>query len=499
MIDRSNLQGCWFKLLNRINSRSPLFIDRITGVSDQVIIGTHQSFVMADEDFVIIEDPLRNFHIEKGITAIIKRDLTSLKKGAKITVDDFLDDENTKILTSGLAPGGWINKKDLIIDVDLSKFRLKTYIECCLEFGIDWQYRNSHFLGKAIDQLGKNLSSVGVVFDNFNNSLNYKGGTIWGIYVTDKEYPKESYKLQVVDKIYFDSLKPYFDLSTFRMYKEGLKSVFGKDFNELNIASDMKKWSIIKTIKYIADREYIQTIDSKYIDLRFLKLVVDDNVKEKSTGQTEDVEASEVLGKASKKLVDIPYINTGEVTYNDPFAEMIELHKQKTHRRRVKGADYTEDGKIIDPTPEQINKMLGSAKEELNESFNNQLIWGNAGTMEFMKVPGLQEEIDKTNLSKIGIVKPRDDRKPKNYLDGSTQLIEEEKAHIWDLGSNPIQSPMLNMEAADNNGLTSEELHKLHQLHEEQEREAFIQELTKENEGLDYNPDTDSMEKNRWF
>ncbi len=301
MKERNNLIGHWIQLLVGSGSKQPLSIDKVVSIDDQVLICTNGQYVLSDEDFRVLEDPLFDFKLDVGITATMKRDITSFKKGDKIIIEDFLDDQKTKIITKGLTPGGWINKKDVIIDINLSKYRYKTYIECCVEFGTNWQYHNCYISNKLFSNFGRSLDKLPITFDSYNNSLVQGGTVVWGIYITEKPHSKVGYKLQVINKEEFARLKPYFTTSSYSAYREGIKDLYGIDFNKLNIHVDLKRMNVEQQIKYIAEREYIQTNDGKNIDIKFLKVVEDIKEEKETNRQVENIEASSFLEKAAKK------------------------------------------------------------------------------------------------------------------------------------------------------------------------------------------------------
>lgn len=401
-MQRKDLINRYIQLTKRVGNYKPLYVDRVIKVDDQIIYGNSGGqYVLSDDDFIVVPDPLADFKLEIGIEVILKKDTTSLPHGSKIIIEDFLDEEKSKIISRCVAPGGWINKGDVSLNIDLSKYRFKTYIECCLEFGLDWQARNNWLNTKCFEYLGRSLKGLIIELSPYNNSLIMSGGTVWGIYITDAPAPNKKYKLQIISKAEFEEFKK--ELGTdHQYYKKNMTDIYDAPLESLQLEQNLLKKHVKDQIKWLVERDSVNTKDGKQVYIKFLKLVEDNSKKEESKSQVENTEASEALEAA--KIVNV-----------DSFEHLLKLSKDTKRPKRVEEVNYTEDDKIVDPTPGQMAEMIRIKQ--------NEVMWGRRSA----EMPG------------IG------------------------KKGGWDFGIKPVPSPMYEMEI-DNNGLTQAELDRLDEL-----------------------------------
>lgn len=158
-----------------------------------------------DIDWVCTDDKAYVFQedtfdlLECGDEVILLNSTTTLKRGSRLKIKEFLDTKRKKIVTYGILPGGWINSEHVVKLIDPNKYRIKNLQEIILDFGID--FYNIIGINKFVFSImGRALSELKFEQkDKYNIKLDDKYNFPIQILTETKNKPLEC-KLVIVDK-----------------------------------------------------------------------------------------------------------------------------------------------------------------------------------------------------------------------------------------------------------------------------------------------------------
>lgn len=76
--------------------------------------------------------------LEAGDEVLLLRGTTTMKKGSRLKIKEFLDVKNKRIVTDGILPGGWISSDNVVKLIDPKKYRIKNLQEIIVDFGMNF-------------------------------------------------------------------------------------------------------------------------------------------------------------------------------------------------------------------------------------------------------------------------------------------------------------------------------------------------------------------------
>jgi len=246
-------------------------IGRVTNITSDHI-HTDQ-FTILTNDFnklSILADPLYNMNVKVDDEVTLTRNYNSFKVGQKVNVDEFIDDNKTKFRTKGLIPGGFIHIKDITKTIDYTSFRLKTFLECCVEFGANWQISNCRLPKQIIGILGDSLSNHNV--KNNKNMFFIGSSPIPGFYITDEPKKEKNYEIVFKSEEEWKKLKINYNSDGFIQIASSMKTMWGKPLKPY-LSEKQLDWNIIRIIKIINNDGGIRDKNENLIDPFMLEVI----------------------------------------------------------------------------------------------------------------------------------------------------------------------------------------------------------------------------------
>lgn len=111
-----------------------------------------------DEDYFFTNT--KKEKLEKGDRIILLRGIQSIKENEKVTIKEFLDDNNEKIVVDGLLPGGWIDSSKVMKIRETKNFRTKSLLEIMYEYGSSLSGAGMDLKLLKLDVFGKPLNEI---------------------------------------------------------------------------------------------------------------------------------------------------------------------------------------------------------------------------------------------------------------------------------------------------------------------------------------------------
>lgn len=245
-------------------------IGRVTDISD-VIYTDHFTIPAGNLDKLsILPDPLYDMDVKVDDEVTLTRNYNSFKIGQKVNVDEFIDDNKTKFRTKGLVPGGFIHIKDITKTIDYTPLRLKTFLECCVEFGANWQISNCRLPRQIIDILGDSLSNH--IVKNNKNMFFIGSAQIPGFYLTTEPKKEKNYEIVFKSEEEWKKLKMNYSAEGFVQIASSMKTMWGKPLKPY-LTEKQLNWSIIKIIKIINNDGGIRDKSENLIDPFMLEVI----------------------------------------------------------------------------------------------------------------------------------------------------------------------------------------------------------------------------------
>lgn len=266
-----NLLNKWVILNDFCQGVSKYTMARVIEIGEDYILT--DTFKVSKENYDkmdLLDDPLYNMNIEVDDEVTLTRSYTSFKAGQKVKVNEFIDSEKTKFRTDGLVPGGFINTKDVTKPLDYTKFRFKTFLECCEQFGTNWVHTNSKIPDKIIDLLGNRLSDH--LIKNNTQFFFLGSASIPGFYITDQPYKEKKYELVLKSEDDWKKLKMNYTADGFIQTATSFKGHWGKPINTF-VKDKYKGASVLKMIKIINSEGGVRDKNENLIDSFMLDLV----------------------------------------------------------------------------------------------------------------------------------------------------------------------------------------------------------------------------------
>lgn len=266
-----NLLNKWIILNDFCQNISKYTISRVLEIGEDYILT--DTFKISKENYDkidLLDDPLYNMNIEVDDEVTLTRNYTSFKTGQKVKINEFIDSEKTKFRTDGLVPGGYINTRDVTKPLDYNKFRFKTFLECCLQFGTNWIYTNCKIPNKIVDILGSKLSNH--LVKNNTQSFFIGSTSIPGFYITDEPIKEKKYELRLKNEDDWKKLKKNYTSDGFIQTATSFKGSWEKPIN-IFLKEKYKGLSILKLLKIINTEGGIRDKNENWIDSNMLDLI----------------------------------------------------------------------------------------------------------------------------------------------------------------------------------------------------------------------------------
>lgn len=242
-------------------------IFKLTAVGEETIVTNSGNVFGRDSDsnFEILSDVIEFSGMNIGEEATINRNTNSFKMGQKIIIKDFLNGDPDKILTDGVTPGGWIKSSDLIRRIDAKKYRLKTYLECCFDFGMDWW--KSRLIDKYVfTKLGMNLAELEYKLTKEGSIYIRKDYFVPGIYFTYQDTPIRNLEVRVRTDKYEGNYKKDFIF---------IKGYHGKTWDSIRLHPnyDIGAATPDLFLKHLTESDIIKDIEGRHMDMHMFEVV----------------------------------------------------------------------------------------------------------------------------------------------------------------------------------------------------------------------------------